>query len=201
MFNYNKYEKEYNKVYKEEHRKYDWEKMNKTEKHIANMIINDEMHKLNNNYSIIFAHTLSNAWFNRMRTIFILDTEKDNIFTFDFIKNIRKSYTISDEYINLIKDAITKSSDIIFKDIAIPDPPLFDGFFDDFYISNFKEYRFVDGVHCHNLSYFREDINKMYFPEKKIEEQKIYAIKLVKVIDIMQDVLNKNNIDFKILDY
>ena len=123
---------------------------------------------------ILFKHTLSDSWMSPINIITIIDKDKDNVVINDNI------YTIPVKDIDNIK--LLLSNKDLYLDKEILRAPILDGTIHNIKLLDKKE------INCTNLWYWKEDINDTYTKN------------IINLINSIQKILYKNNINFNILD-
>ena len=134
--------------------------------------------------NILFKHELTGAWNEPVNSITIIDNTKDNVLIY------KKKYTISSDYIDQIKELL--NNPILKSEGELLFAPVLDGTNHNILLSNKIK------ISCHNLWYW--DDKTLSEHSKKEKEKYEYTKALIDLINSIQEILNKNNIDFYILD-
>ncbi|MBR7042190.1 MAG: hypothetical protein IKI04_01685 [Bacilli bacterium] len=136
---------------------------------------------------VIFKHELKDAYQIPLSSIYITDSDKDNV----IIDN--EKYSIDKESINTIKESL--NDDKLYTDNEVLFPPVLDGTLHKILLSGNK----TKEIECFNLWYWtNEEINSV--KEDMNKEDLEYTKSILKLIDIIQNILDDNNIDYYILD-
>ena len=141
----------------------------------------------------IFMHKISHSrMFNVYSEIEILDQEENNLLLKQNEKNA-DYYTLPKESVEEIKHEL--ENDKLYEDIYTIDPPVLDGYSHKIFISSNNKSKEIE---CSNLGAWnlKDDYNYINDDFKSNLE---YTKEIVKLIYKIQDILNKNNIKYNIL--
>lgn len=153
--------------------------------------------KLNNKYKILFKHELSDAWQEPINKILVLDKKENNIIITHGYFDYYKEYTIPIEDINKFKELLMNET--IYKRTEVLFPPILDGSSHQLYFSNMND---SVEIECYNIWYWNgnDKLDKIKVDEKVSQNEIDYTKTIIKIINELQKLLDKNKIKFTIIE-
>ena len=194
--NYDKYKEELNDIKKEEYEDKNFSTHFEDYSLFEKPYIEKRV-KLNNKHKVLFKHELSDAWMVPINKIIVLDKKDKNIIiTYGYHDNY-KEYSISADDIKSFKSLLMNKK--LYSDSEILFPPILDGASHQLYFSNFDDSIEKD---CYNIWYWNGNdlLNKMKGDEKTPQSSIDYTKMIIKIINQLQSILDKNNIKFTIIE-
>lgn len=157
----------------------------------------DKRAKLNNKYKILFKHELCDAWLRPINKILVLDKKENNVIITHGYFDYYKEYTITIDDINKFKELLMNET--IYKRTEVLSSPILDGSSHQLYISNLND---SIEINCYNIWYWngKNILDKINADEKISQNEIDYTKMIIKIINQLQSILDKNKIKFTVIE-